>query len=70
MRKGGSMSTKTREELGQDAEANARLIAAAPELLAAVEQWEVMLAADCTDGKTLNAVRALIAKARGRGTGR
>lgn len=44
---------------------NAHLIAAAPELLDAVKQWEIILAADCTDGKTLTALRGLIAKAEG-----
>jgi len=42
------------------------LIAAAPELLSAVKQWEIILSADCTDGRTLTAVRGLIAKAEGK----
>lgn len=49
----------------EESRANARLIAAAPELLNAVKQWEVILFADCTDGKTLVAIRKLIAKVVG-----
>lgn len=52
--------------LNLEADANARLIAAAPELLDAVKQWETFLSVDCTDGRTLTAVRALIAKAEGK----
>lgn len=49
-----------------EAQANARLIKTAPKLLDAVKQWEIFLSADCTDGKTLTAVRKLIAEAEGK----
>jgi hypothetical protein len=47
-------------------DANAKLIAAAPELLDAVKQWEIFLFTAPGDGRTLKAVQELIAKAEGR----
>lgn len=42
--------------------ANARLIAAAPELLSALKEAEKIMSADCTDGAVLNRIRAAIKK--------
>ena len=55
--------------LNVEADANARLIAAAPEMLDALKQWEIILSADCDDGRTLTALRKLIAKAEGKTEG-
>ena len=44
-----------------DWQRNARLIARAPAMLNALKQVEIILSADCTDGKLLKAIRKLIA---------
>lgn len=53
------------EERSPDKEANARLIAAAPDMLAALIEAERVMAADYTHAPTLKMVRAAIAKATG-----
>lgn len=50
-----------------EAQANARLIAAAPELLEALELAESIVAAMLGGGRELVQIRAAIAKARGEG---
>lgn len=64
---GGQRIVATMREWGfpGEAEANARLIAAAPDLLAALESAEDVLSETDTHLSTLHKVRAAIAKAKG-----
>ena len=50
---------------GQETLANAYLIAAAPKMRDALKQVEIILSADCTDGKLLTAIRKLLAETLG-----
>lgn len=54
-------------EWDDEGDANARLIAAAPDLLAALEAAQDAIEADLHDGPTLRQIKAAIAKAKAKG---
>jgi hypothetical protein len=67
--KGGSIADLVGTKSAQEHEANARLIAAAPEMLEVLEllesRWDEIVADDVSVTGSIHMIRAAIAKARG-----